>query len=101
MRGAWRRCAFLHGAISNRRLNKDHLQHPKIFNLRARHTPGRVRRAFPGTVQAASLFVRFAGIENPGPVTKRDIDSFLAQSRTKLDRKFVQHGFDVLIGQMA
>lgn len=48
-----------------------------------------------------ALFSRFARIENPGPVAERDIDSFLAQSRTKLDRKFVQHGLDFLVGEMA
>ena len=43
----------------------------------------------------------FGGVENPGPVAERDIDSFLSQCRAKLDRKLVQHGFDFEIGQMA
>ncbi len=57
--------------------------------------------AYRGINQDTALFFCLAGIENPGPVAERDIDSFLAQCRAKLDRKFVQHDLDFVIRQMA
>jgi hypothetical protein len=47
------------------------------------------------------LCLALASIEDPGPVAERDIEPFLTQGRPELDRQFIQHGLDILIGQMS
>ena len=43
----------------------------------------------------------FASIQNPRPVGECYINSLLPKSCAKLNRQFVQHRLDCLVGQMA
>jgi hypothetical protein len=46
-------------------------------------------------------FTSFSRIQNPRPVRECYINPFLAKSRAKLNRKFIQHRLDCLVGQVA
>ena len=59
-------------------------------------SPRRIFANTPGHLSPAML----AGIQNPCPVGERDINALLPKRRTKLGRKFVQHGLDGRIGEM-
>jgi hypothetical protein len=51
--------------------------------------------------KSGGSFTSFSRIQNPRPVSECYINPFLAESRAKLNRKFVQHRLDRLVGQMA
>jgi hypothetical protein len=51
--------------------------------------------------KSGGSFTSFSRIQNPRPVSECYINPFLAESRAKLNRKFVQHRLDCLVGQMA
>jgi hypothetical protein len=54
-----------------------------------------------GIGKSGGSFTSFSRVQNPRPVSECYINSLLAKSSAELNRKFVQHRLDYLVGQMA